>query len=123
MSILAPATPTKPRPEPVQPVQPVSHQGTHVSKPTRKSAPKKTHHIEPKPSKFLTDLNGLRDGDKESKVSRSTGFSQAAPVTAVARDEDMTIVEDLQPGPYDHKPPVDDPLFNKFEPHSGIHLL
>ena len=43
-------------------------------------------------------------------------------VNAPARDSRLALVEDLQPGPYDHKPPFDDPLFETFEPHSGIHL-
>jgi hypothetical protein len=28
----------------------------------------------------------------------------------------------LKPGPYEHKPPLDDPLFERFEPNSGIRL-
>ena len=39
------------------------------------------------------------------------------------RDEDLVIMEDLQMGPADHKSPPDDPLFERLEPNSGIHLL
>ena len=34
----------------------------------------------------------------------------------------LTIVEDLVLGPVDHKPPFDDPRFEKLEPNSGIRL-
>lgn len=39
------------------------------------------------------------------------------------RDEDLTIIEDMEPGPYEHKPPLDDANFERLEPHSGIRLL
>ena len=32
------------------------------------------------------------------------------------------LMEELEPGPYEHKPPVDDALFERLEPHSGIRL-
>ncbi|KAF8126403.1 hypothetical protein EV363DRAFT_1585999 [Boletus edulis] len=38
------------------------------------------------------------------------------------RDENLAVVEELQMGPADHKPPPDDPLFECLEPNSGIHL-
>lgn len=43
--------------------------------------------------------------------------------TASQRDENLVIVEDLRMGPADHKPPPDDPFFERLEPNSGIHLL
>ncbi len=39
------------------------------------------------------------------------------------RDEDLTIIEDMEQGPYEHKPPIDDANFERLEPHSGIRLL
>ena len=39
-----------------------------------------------------------------------------------ARDDRLTLIEELEPGPYEHKPLFDDPLFERFEPHSGIRL-
>jgi hypothetical protein len=39
-----------------------------------------------------------------------------------ARDDRLVLMEELEPGPYEHKPPFDDPLFERFEPHSGIRL-
>ena len=38
------------------------------------------------------------------------------------RDERLALVENLTPGPYQHKNIPDDPNFDKFEPHSSIRL-
>ena len=38
------------------------------------------------------------------------------------RDERLVLVENLIPGPYQHKGHPDDPNFDKFEPHSSIRL-
>lgn len=38
------------------------------------------------------------------------------------RNEDLSLVEDLDPGPYEHSAPFDDPHFEKLEPNSGIRL-
>ena len=38
------------------------------------------------------------------------------------RDERLALVENLAPGPYQHKNLPDDPNFDKFEPHSSIQL-
>lgn len=39
-----------------------------------------------------------------------------------ARDDRLMLMEELEPGPYEHKPPLDDPNFGRLEPHSGIRL-
>ncbi len=39
-----------------------------------------------------------------------------------ARDDNLTLIEELELGPYEHKSPFDDPLFERLEPHSGIRL-
>jgi minichromosome maintenance protein 10 len=44
-------------------------------------------------------------------------------VPVPARDDRLMLMEELEPGPYEHKPPFDDPLFGRFEPHSGIRLV
>ncbi|KAI9463471.1 hypothetical protein HD554DRAFT_1315864 [Boletus coccyginus] len=56
---------------------------------------------------------------------RGAGASAASTslTSAPQRDENLVIVEDLRMGPADHKPPPDDPLFERLEPNSGIHLL
>ncbi|KAG2144018.1 hypothetical protein BD769DRAFT_1421099 [Suillus cothurnatus] len=38
------------------------------------------------------------------------------------RDDRLAIVEQLEVGPVDHKPPLDDPNFQRLEPNSGIRL-
>lgn len=64
-------------------------------------------------------------------VPRSTGFTQKPkeiePVQegqylCSKRDERLALINDLEPGPYEHNPPIDDPKFDKLEPHSGINL-
>ena len=61
----------------------------------------------------------------EPNYQRAEGFSEK-PVTSQAkgpvRDDTLTVVEELEPGPSDHKPPADDPSFEKLEPNSGIRL-
>ncbi|KAI0346481.1 hypothetical protein BDW22DRAFT_1322999 [Trametopsis cervina] len=92
----------------------------------------------PAPSTVLTKLaslssNSSSDTSKYS-MTRSGGFLEQAPLKsvydenasagyAVRRDEDLALVEDLEPGPYEHKAQFDDPHFQRLEPHSGIRLL
>ena len=70
-------------------------------------------------------MNDNRRKEKEP-VARSEGFTEKpAPVAVAAgptRDESLAIVEELTPGPAEHKPPPDDPNFEKVEPNSGIRL-
>ncbi|KAI0060179.1 hypothetical protein BV25DRAFT_1828294 [Artomyces pyxidatus] len=87
----------------------------------------------PPPSNVLNKLSRL--GTTAAKavvpepVERSTSFAEKPRTAAepeknygAPRDDRLVIVEELEPGPYDHKPPFDDPLFEKLEPNSGIHL-
>ena len=56
---------------------------------------------------------------------RTEGFGEkpvVAAASAPTRDDQLAIIEDLRPGPEEHKPPPDDPNFDKVEPHSGIRL-
>ncbi|KAF9235911.1 hypothetical protein BU15DRAFT_77517 [Melanogaster broomeanus] len=55
---------------------------------------------------------------REYEVSVASSFPAAVP----QRDDRLALVEELQSGPADHKPPLDDPLFERLEPNSGIHL-
>ena len=65
-------------------------------------------------------------------VARSNAFSAKPPPiappedhddgNAAARDETMALIEDIPIGPKDHKPPFDDPHFEKLEPNSNIRL-
>ncbi|TEB33818.1 hypothetical protein FA13DRAFT_1730099 [Coprinellus micaceus] len=77
----------------------------------------------PKPSNILKNLASIKQDDAEPQqaITRSTGFGEQA-VAGVKRDEDLTLIEELEPGPYEHVPPSDDPTFEKVEPHSNIAL-
>ncbi|KZT02785.1 uncharacterized protein LAESUDRAFT_738494 [Laetiporus sulphureus 93-53] len=63
-------------------------------------------------------------------ITRSTAFTEKpAPQddtvpqsNAQQRDDRLALVEKLIPGPVEHKPPFDDPKFEKLEPCSGIRL-
>lgn len=64
-------------------------------------------------------------------LPRSTGFTEKPKVIEPAqeerfitskRDDRLALINDLEPGPYEHNPPFDDPKFDKLEPNSGIYL-
>ncbi|KAH8827204.1 hypothetical protein DL96DRAFT_1498714 [Flagelloscypha sp. PMI_526] len=70
---------------------------------------------------------GIGDGPSDEVVERSSGFSEAPArppqnSSRRTRDENLAVIEELLPGPYDHTPPVSDPLFTSLEPNSGIRL-
>lgn len=77
----------------------------------------------PRPSNLLKNLSNVKQGSSDpeptSTVARSTSFTEQA---TVQRDENLAIIEDFEPGPYEHTPPSDDPTFDKLEPHSNIAL-
>ncbi|KAH7927185.1 hypothetical protein BV22DRAFT_1007452 [Leucogyrophana mollusca] len=54
-----------------------------------------------------------------AEPSSSTSTSYNVP----QRDDRLAIIEEMPIGPADHKPPLDDPLFERLEPNSGIRLL
>jgi minichromosome maintenance protein 10 len=60
---------------------------------------------DPSPGKVETDTQG----DETSYV-------------AARRDDRLALIEDLEPGPYEHKAPFDDPHFQQLEPNSGIRM-
>ncbi|TFY67206.1 hypothetical protein EVJ58_g1772 [Rhodofomes roseus] len=115
------------RPRPVAASVPAS--SAFYSSPAIQPQPQK-----PAPSKVLEKLakaQSHKDAQQEkSAVSRSTAFTQPAVVATPhaeseavpPRDDRLALVEDLVPGPVDHKPPFDDPRFEKLEPNSGIRL-
>ena len=116
---------------------PKLHLGTKPAKETLRAEIIPT---KPPPSNVLSKLSKFSDKSRDTsapeELARSTGFSQKAsirrpvPITdedsiaarTPARDDRLAIVEALEPGPYDHKPPFDDPHFQRLEPHSGITL-
>lgn len=50
--------------------------------------------------------------------------SASRPASAMVsnRDDRLAIIEQLEVGPVDYKPPLDDPHFERLEPNSGIRL-
>lgn len=87
------------------------------------------------PSTMLTKLSSINrtarlDGDATEPPARSTGFTErpqeirppAEEKLVQKRDERLALIESLEPGPYEHTPPYDDPEFARSEPHSGINL-
>ena len=122
-------------------------------RPRQQSAPpvrgSDTVHAKPAPSNVLHKLAALRTGPtscpeqipvvrsldlakkpevpEPSQALQERGIGTSTASTSLAglqkRDENLVIVEDLEMGPMDHNPPADDPLFERLEPNSGIHLL
>ncbi|KAG1773345.1 hypothetical protein EV702DRAFT_1201039 [Suillus placidus] len=103
----------------------------------------------PAPSNLLSKLSKLTGGtakqEQENSAQRShsllarpesvpsiasnhkmiavpPGASQPASDIVPNRDDRLAIVEQLEVGPVDHKPPLDDPHFQRLEPNSGIRL-
>lgn len=55
---------------------------------------------------------------------RSTGFTEKPKEVELEskRDDRLALINDLEPGPYEHNAPFDDPEFDRLEPNSGIYL-
>ncbi|KAF5376070.1 hypothetical protein D9615_007682 [Tricholomella constricta] len=93
---------------------------------------------QPAASNLLNNLAQLKKSkhpERITTIARSSGFTDKPPPPAPSADEDvfgelsapkrddrLALVEDLEPGPVDHIPPIDDPDFEKLEPNSGIRL-
>ena len=73
-----------------------------------------TQYTKPAPSNILSKLSKLSGGPP----STPQPISNAVP----GRDGGLAIIEQLEVGPIDHKPPPDDPHFERLEPNSGIRL-
>ncbi|KAI6126388.1 hypothetical protein EDD16DRAFT_1554654 [Pisolithus croceorrhizus] len=102
--------------------------------------------LQPPPSSVLQKLSSFRKQPGKQSLApsyvRSSSLSekpQPCPTVTVTRqpdheaahesshsvperDDNLAIVEELRMGPIDHKAPPDDPLFEHFEPNSGIRL-
>ncbi|KAH9984300.1 hypothetical protein BJV77DRAFT_1072230 [Russula vinacea] len=81
-----------------------------------------------RPSNVLSKLSALSKRapspiEPDAPVRTSSFADKASGVPVPARDDRLMLMEELEPGPYEHKPPFDDPLFGRFEPHSGIRLV
>ncbi|KAI0718404.1 hypothetical protein C8T65DRAFT_763318 [Cerioporus squamosus] len=102
------------------------------------TAVKPPRNVPPPPSsstvlqKLAQAHNQKSKATPQEVVTRSNSFSARPPPVAPpsesdggnshARDENLALVEDLPMGPAEHKPPFDDPHFEKLEPNSGIRL-
>ncbi|KAG8215397.1 hypothetical protein J3R82DRAFT_8998 [Butyriboletus roseoflavus] len=91
------------------------------------------HHAKPAPSNVLNKLAALRPGPTTSaeptRVTRSLDLAKPKVPEPCAHSHTLPERGSEAPwttsrmGPADHKPPPDDPLFERLEPNSGIHLL
>ncbi|KAJ7756294.1 hypothetical protein B0H16DRAFT_1417311 [Mycena metata] len=90
--------------------------------------------VKPAPSTLLSMLATTNrrplDTVETEPLIRSSAFADnpalAPPAPAsssLRRDERLALIERLEAGPADHKPPFDDPHFEQLEPNSGIRLL
>jgi len=95
----------------------------------------------PAPSNLLGKLSKLSSGppkhEQVKSIKRSHSLheppttssetpcisSRPTPDVMPNRDDRLAIIEQLEIGPVDHKPPSDDPHFERLEPNSGIRLL
>lgn len=80
---------------------------------------------QPGPSNVISKLSALSkrapSPAEQCVPERTSSFADKASEIP-ARDDDLTLIEELKPGPYEHTSPFDDPLFEHLEPHSGIRL-
>ena len=56
------------------------------------------------------------------KTTKSASPAPRNHAVALNRNEDLTVIENLEPGPINHTPPFDDPSFERLEPNSRINL-
>ncbi|KDQ09041.1 hypothetical protein BOTBODRAFT_37419 [Botryobasidium botryosum FD-172 SS1] len=86
----------------------------------------------PRAPKVIAALAAIQLGAAtKAETTRSVAFTQApAPLvptvtlsSAPTRDDTLALIESLEPGPVDHKPPPYDSRFETFEPNSRINLL
>ncbi|KAF8644029.1 hypothetical protein AX16_008745 [Volvariella volvacea WC 439] len=71
--------------------------------------------VAPPESGTTTAPTSERDEDENADTTATTTHG-------IKRDDRLAIIQEFEIGPKDHKPPFDDPLFEKLEPNSGIRL-
>ena len=104
--VLNPVASSSSRPAPKKPK---NNTAKSVAKPRGRSN-------EPAPSTVIERLTSFNEPVAKPAEPQVTGNY------GHRRDERLVLVENLRPGPYQHKNPPDDPNFDKFEPHSSIRL-
>lgn len=119
------------------------------SRPSGKGPIAAVQYQKPAPSNLLSKLSKLSGGTAKKEQANSTQRSHSLlarpePEPSIAsnpkiiavppsasqpvsdmvpnRDDRLAIIEQLKVGPMDHKPPLDDPHFERLEPNSGIRL-
>lgn len=114
-----------------------------LSKLPQRSRPSSLLPLKPAPSNVLAKLasqnNQSKDTSPTDNITRSSAFAEKPVpqpdlnavasmrrpddvIDAPTRDNRLALIEDLEVGPIDHKPPFDDPHFQQLEPNSGIRL-
>ncbi|KAK6993111.1 hypothetical protein R3P38DRAFT_2656435 [Favolaschia claudopus] len=138
-AVLAPATPSPKKPQRSsttttshKPIRNLNITAASTSNASAKKPPATTVPDRPGPSTLLSKLAGasrrLVDEVEAEPLVRSSAFTDAPQAASasdssgVKRDERLAIIETLEAGPVDHKPPFDDPYFQQLEPNSGIRL-
>jgi len=120
-----------------------AHTGQPNSKPIGRGRPSAPLPLKPAPSNVLSKLASLSNQSQDISptdgITRSSAFAEKPVpqpdlnadaslrrpddvIDAPARDNRLALIEDLEMGPIDHKPPFDDPHFQQLEPYSGIRL-
>ncbi|KAJ7730674.1 hypothetical protein DFH07DRAFT_781519 [Mycena maculata] len=138
--VLAPATPSpkKKRPPEVKgasfqssrhTLKSFNSNGAALNKPVQEFVP-----VKAAPSNLLSKLASAKraplDTVEAEPLIRSSAFTDlplapdpvASGSTIPQRDDRLAIIENLDVGPAEHKPPFDDPHFKQLEPNSGIRL-
>ncbi|KAG2039070.1 hypothetical protein BDR03DRAFT_991944 [Suillus americanus] len=127
----------------------LSASGARSVNPSSKGPIATVQYQKPAPSNLLSKLSKLSGGtvkqEKANSAQRSHSLLappkpepsiasnpkmiEVPPSTSLSgsdivpnRDDRLAIVEQLEVGPVDHKPPLDDPHFQRLEPNSGIRL-
>lgn len=90
----------------------------------------------PAPSNLISKLADLRNSNTSTQAesTRSSSFTERPAISSSslqteregariqARDDRLALIEKLEMGPYEHTASLDDPTFERLEPHSGITL-
>ena len=75
------------------------------------------------PGKIHPDLRNDREKGKARQSEKENDFDEREyKPQRSARDNDLTLVHELEPGPRDFKPLEGDPTWEEIEPNSGIRL-
>ncbi|KAJ3727552.1 hypothetical protein C8R42DRAFT_340798 [Lentinula raphanica] len=126
--VLVPRTPSPRKKRKVQSSSPPPSRNVLPTKTTKPCPPAEQNaHVpsKPLPSTLVQKLAKLHAEEDHAPnlVQRTSAFTDKPPEPGSSkRDDNLAIIESLELGPADHKPPFDDPHFERVEPNSGIRL-